>query len=76
MKDIFNLKGKYALVVGASSGLGKQFARALAEQGVNVAIAARRVEKLEELKTEVDKLGVKCIAVLCDVSDEDSIKNV
>ena len=75
MEDIFNLKGKYALVVGASSGIGKQFAKALAKQGVNVAIAARRVEKLEELKTEIDNLGVKCIAVSCDVTSEDSIKN-
>ena len=75
MKDIFNLKGKYALVVGASSGLGKQFAKAFAEQGVNIAIAARRVERLEELKNEIDNLGVKCIAVSCDVTDEDSIKN-
>ena len=75
MKDIFNLKGKYALVVGASSGIGRQFAKALAEQGVNVAVAARRVDKLEELKQEIDNLGVKCIAVSCDVSSEESIIN-
>ena len=75
MKDIFDLTGKYALVVGASSGLGKQFAKALASRGANVAIAARRVEKLEELKKEIDKLGVKCIVVPCDVASEDSIKD-
>ena len=73
MKDIFNLKGKYALVVGASSGIGRNFAKALAEQGVHVAIAARRVEKLLELKEEIDQLGVQCIAVSCDVSKEESI---
>ena len=75
MKDLFNLKGKYALVVGASSGIGRQMAKALAEQGVNVAVAARRVEKLEELKKEIDNLNVKCITVSCDVSNEESIKN-
>ena len=73
MKDIFNLSGKYALVVGASSGLGRQFAKALAEQGVNVAVAARRIERLEDLKKEIDALGVKCITVPCDVTSEDSI---
>ena len=75
MKDIFDLTGKYALVVGASSGLGKQFAKALASRGANVAISARRVEKLEELKKEIDELGVKCIVVPCDVTSEDSIKD-
>ena len=73
MDDIFDLTGKYALVVGASSGLGKQFAKALARFGANVAVSARRVEKLEELKEEIEEMGVKCIAVPCDVSDEDSI---
>ena len=73
MDDIFDLTGKYALVVGASSGLGKQFAKALARFGANVAVSARRVEKLEELKEELEDMGVKCIAVPCDVSDEDSI---
>ncbi len=73
MKDYFDLSGKYALVVGASSGLGTQFAKALANQGANVAIAARRVERLNELKTEIEEYGVKCISVACDVSDEESI---
>ncbi len=74
MKDYFDLTGKVALVIGASSGLGRQFAKALANQGASVAVAARRVEKLEETKKQVEEFGVKCIAVPCDVSDEDSIK--
>ena len=73
MNNIFDITGKYALVVGASSGLGKQFAKALASFGANVAVSARRVEKLEELKEEIEEMGVKCIAVPCDVSDEESI---
>lgn len=67
MKNLFDLTGKIALVTGASSGLGVQFAKALANQGASVAIAARRVEKLEKVKKEVEALGVKCLAIKCDV---------
>ncbi len=75
MKNYFDLNGKYALVVGASSGLGQQFAKALASQGANVAIAARRAEKLNKVKEEVEAFGVQCIAVNCDVSNEESVIN-
>ena len=47
MNNLFDLTGKVALVTGASSGLGVQFAKALARQGADIAICARRVEKLE-----------------------------
>lgn len=67
MNDLFDLKGKVALVTGASSGLGVQFAKALARQGADIAIAARRVEKLENVKKEIEAMGVRCIAIKCDV---------
>ena len=73
MKNYFDLTGKYALVVGASSGLGAQFARALAEQGAEVAVAARRRERLEALCEEIRGNGGKAIAVSVDVSDEASV---
>ncbi len=73
MKNLFDLTGRYALVTGASSGIGRQFAKALAEQGANVAVAARRMERLETLKTEIQAMGVKCLPVRCDVSNEQSI---
>ena len=73
MTDLFDLTGKKALVVGASSGLGRQFALALARQGADVAVAARRVERLEELKDEIEAIGTKCLPVACDVSSEESI---
>ena len=73
MKNYFDLTGKVALVIGASSGLGVQFVKALANQGANVAVAARRVEKLEVTKAQVEEFGVECIAVPCDVSNEESI---
>ena len=56
MTNLFDLTGKVALVTGASSGLGVQFAKALARQGADVAICARRVEKLEAVKTEIEAL--------------------
>lgn len=73
MKNYFDLTGKIALVVGASSGLGTQFARALADQGATVAIAARRADRLEKLRDEIVANGGKAIAVAADVSDESSI---
>ena len=77
MINYFDVKGKVALVSGASSGLGKQFAECLAEQGANISICARRIERLEELKKELEKkYGVKCIATKCDVSDSAQIKAV
>ena len=71
----FDLTGKVAVVTGASSGLGQQFARALSEQGCDVAILARRKERLEEFSKELKQNGHDCLPVSCDVTDEESIKN-
>jgi NAD(P)-dependent dehydrogenase (short-subunit alcohol dehydrogenase family) len=75
MKNYFDVKGKVAVVTGASSGLGRQFALCLAEQGANVAVLARRLEKLNEVRTEAEKFGVKCLPVQCDVTDTAQVKN-
>ena len=72
---MFNLKGRVAVITGASSGLGKQMARAFASQGADLAILARRVERLEELKNELSNLGVKILPVKCDVTSSDDINN-
>ncbi|MDG6244272.1 MAG: glucose 1-dehydrogenase [Methanolobus sp.] len=76
VNNLFDLTGKVAIVTGASSGLGVQFAKALASAGANITIAARRVEKLETLKVELEKIGIKCLTVKCDVLNEDDIINV
>ena len=72
---MFNLKGRVAVISGASSGLGKQMARAFAQQGADLAILARRVERLEELKGELEGLGVKVLPVKCDVTLTEDINN-
>ena len=73
MKNIFDLKGRVALVTGGSSGLGVQFAKALAHQGADIAITARRTDRLEAVKTEIEAIGVKCLTVTCDVGKTDQI---
>ena len=72
---MFNLKGRVAVITGASSGLGKQMAHAFAHQGADVAILARRIERLEELKVELEKEGVKVLPVKCDVTSTEEINN-
>ncbi|MDR2063606.1 MAG: SDR family oxidoreductase [Candidatus Nomurabacteria bacterium] len=67
MKDLFDLSDKIAVVTGASSGLGVEFATALARRGADVAIVARRMEKLAETKKAIEKMGRRCLAVKCDV---------
>ncbi|MFT4126139.1 MAG: SDR family oxidoreductase [Gordonia sp. (in: high G+C Gram-positive bacteria)] len=67
--DAFRIDGKVAVVTGASSGLGVGFARALADAGADVVLAARRVEKLNDTKKLVEDYGRRAITVPCDVSD-------
>lgn len=65
--DIFDLKGKVALVTGASSGLGERFAGVLAANGASVALVARRADRLKTLQERITKAGGKAIAIEADV---------
>jgi NAD(P)-dependent dehydrogenase (short-subunit alcohol dehydrogenase family) len=76
LAGLFRLDGRVAIVTGASSGLGVAFATGLAEAGADVAICARRVEKLEETRRQVEALGRRCIAVPADVANPDDCTRV
>ncbi|HYI07246.1 MAG TPA: glucose 1-dehydrogenase [Reyranella sp.] len=67
--EIFDLKGRVALVTGASSGLGLRFAQVLAANGAAVALVARRAGKLKEVQAAIEKSGGKAIAIEADVLD-------
>lgn len=70
----FRLEGRCALVTGASSGLGRHFARTLAEAGASVFVAARRAERLEQLVAELRQLGCQAQALTMDVVDGASVR--
>lgn len=70
-----NFEGKIALVTGASSGLGARFAKVLAKAGAQVVLASRRVERLKELRAEIEAEGSAAHVVALDVTDYASIKS-
>lgn len=71
---MFSLAGKVALVTGASQGIGRETALALAEAGANVAIAARSEEKLTRLAEEIAALGSAALVVKMDVADAEQVR--
>ena len=73
--QMFELNNRVAVVTGASAGLGRQFALALARQGADLVLLARRKEKLDDVAKEiVEKTGVRVLPIRCDVTKEDEIK--
>ena len=74
MSYSIDLEGRVALITGASSGLGAQFARTLAKSGACVVLAARRVERLKALRAEIEAGGGDAHVVQLDVTYIDSIK--
>ena len=74
MSYSIDLSGRVAFVTGASSGLGAQFARTLARSGAAVVLASRRVERLKELRAQIQGEGGEAHVVALDVTDVQSIK--
>ena len=70
------LQGTVALVTGASSGIGEATALALAEQGANVAVAARRVDRLEALAERIRQAGSEVLVLETDVTKEDQAREM
>jgi NAD(P)-dependent dehydrogenase (short-subunit alcohol dehydrogenase family) len=73
LDQLFGLHGKVALVTGASSGLGIEFAQGLAMAGAAVAVVARRLERLQEVAKQLETFGVRAHAVQADLRDEAQI---
>ncbi|MCH7565715.1 MAG: SDR family NAD(P)-dependent oxidoreductase, partial [Gemmatimonadetes bacterium] len=70
----YHLEDEVALVTGASSGLGRRFAHTLARAGARVAIAARRIDRLEELAGEIEGFDGRALPIQLDVTNLRSVR--
>ncbi len=73
LEQLFDLRGKAAIVTGASSGLGWRFALTLAKAGAKVALAARRLDRLGELARQIEAFDERAIPIVLDVTDPESV---
>lgn len=74
--ELFNLKGKTAIVTGGGRGLGAQIAQGFAEAGANVVLCSRKVEACQEVAKKLEEKGVKTLALTCDVTKPEDVKSV
>ena len=72
--EMFDLKGKVAIITGGGRGIGRFIATGLAEAGADCVLASRKVENLEQTAVEFKKLGVRAISVKCDMGSKDDIE--
>lgn len=76
VKQLFDLKGRVAIVTGGSIGLGRQMAEGLAEMGADLVLCARKAERCERAAAELKILGVRTLALGCDVKKPSDIQEV
>lgn len=74
--ELFDLTGKTALITGGGRGLGAQLAEGLAEAGANVVLCSRKVEACQETADRLAALGVKTLALPCDISKQEDVHKV
>ena len=72
--DLFSLEGKNIAITGASSGFGHHFAGVLSKAGANVILGARRIDKINQRVSEIEKAGARAIALSLDVRDSESCR--
>jgi len=76
VRDLFNLEGRVAIVTGGSIGLGRQIPEGLAEMGANLVLCARKKERCQQAAEELQQLGVKTLALGCDVKNPAGVQEV
>ncbi len=76
VREMFDLKGKVAIVTGGGRGIGLKMAEGLAEVGANVVLCSRKIENCKKAALDLGKLGVKTLALACDVKSQASIQSV
>lgn len=73
MRKLTDFKGRTAVITGASSGIGRVLALRLAGEGAQIALVARRVDRLESLAAEISAKGGTALVIPCDVADRDQV---
>jgi len=76
VKQLLDLTGRVAIITGGSIGLGRQMAEGLAEMGANLVLCARKPERCHEAAMELEQLGIKALALVCDVRNQTSIQEL
>jgi gluconate 5-dehydrogenase len=76
IRQLLDLSGRVAIITGGSVGLGRQMAEGLAEMGANVALCARKKERCEQAARELQQVGVKTLALGCDIKNPAEVQKL
>src|ERR1700704_856775 len=76
VRQLLDLTGRVAIITGGSIGLGRQIAEGLAEMGANLVLCARKKERCQQAAEELQQLGVRTLALGCDVKNPADVQAV
>ena len=76
LQELMNLEGHVSVVTGGATGIGLQMAKGLAEAGSNIVICSRRLDVCEEAAAQIERIGVKALAVGCDVTKVEQVEEM